>query len=119
MRNGEISRNIEKALAHATRKAINEVLARDHPQIFVRNRAHGLAEALGGCNRPRWHLQSKNTPSLTCLASGLRATQRILGWTFSINHATDRRLVSPGRGKARRVAQTTVHFVCQSPDPNR
>jgi hypothetical protein len=30
-RNGEISRNIEKALAHATRKAINEVLARDHP----------------------------------------------------------------------------------------
>ena len=27
---------IEKALAHATRKAINEVLARDHPEIFVR-----------------------------------------------------------------------------------
>ena len=26
----------EKALAHATRKAINEVLARDHPEIFVR-----------------------------------------------------------------------------------
>ena len=35
-RNGEISRNIEKALAHATRKAINEVLARDHPEIFAR-----------------------------------------------------------------------------------
>jgi hypothetical protein len=33
---GEISRNIEKALAHATRKAINEVLARDHPEIFAR-----------------------------------------------------------------------------------
>jgi Putative transposase len=27
---------IEKALAQATRKAINEVLARDHPEIFVR-----------------------------------------------------------------------------------
>jgi hypothetical protein len=26
----------EKALAHATRRAINEVLAKDHPEIFVR-----------------------------------------------------------------------------------
>ena len=27
---------IEKALAHATRKASSEVLARDHPEIFAR-----------------------------------------------------------------------------------
>ena len=33
---------IEKALAHATRKAIHDVLARDHPQIFVRNETSGL-----------------------------------------------------------------------------
>jgi hypothetical protein len=37
----------------------------------------------------------------------------------SLNHASDRRLVSSLKRKGRKFVPTTVHSICQSADPDR
>jgi hypothetical protein len=57
----------------------------------------------------------KNIPGLLPVGSNLTD----LGRTVSLNHANDRRVVSLLKRKGLKFAQTTLHFICQSPDPNR